>query len=427
MSDDDYVVGVSRGDASNAAGEADLASLAGTTAIGSAGAIYEVFGTNPFTLAGKTLAFAPQRSMRALAAASRMRDHPRMRTHALVFLILAACGSSNDNGASDAAAGDALASDGGAADGASADAGGDSSASDASSDANDASSSKRGFPNGSPWVSFYGDATGVDLAKVASTFRIINVDADPTAGNFTDAQIQTMRAGGTNRVISYMNVGACENYRSYWSTKPQGFESCTSSGALTTSYGGYPNEKWANLSNVAYRKLIVEYVAPRLAARGVDGFFLDNLEVVEHGASATEGPCDATCAQGGLDLVWELRQKFPDLLIVMQNATSDVTRMGTTHGVPFPSLLDGVSHEEVYTQGAGPGSRTEMLAWKAMNLVVNGRPFWLAAEDYVGSCSAGAKAAQQSIAAKAAMDGLNSYVTDASAMQTKPCFWSDFP
>ncbi len=350
----------------------------------------------------------------------------------VVVLVAAAAGCSGGDSATasaDGGAGDAATTsdasngdDAGSTDGATV---GDGQTSDGSN--GDASSSARGFPNGAPWVSFYGDATGVDLAKVASTFRIINIDVDPTAANFTDAQIQTLRDGGKNRVISYFNVGACESYRAYWSAKPAGHESCVSSGALTTSYGGYPNEKWANLSNVAYRDLMVNYVAPRLAARGVDGFFLDNLEVVEHGANATEGPCDAACSQGGLDLVWELRQKFPEMLIVMQNATSDVTRLGMSHGVRLPSLLDGVSHEEVYTAGAGPGSRTEMLAWKAMNLTVNGRPFWLAAEDYVGSCAAGSKPAEIAIATKATTDGLSSYVTDASAMQTKPCFWSDFP
>ena len=116
----------------------------------------------------------------------------------------------------------------------------------------------------------------------------------------------------------------------------------------------------------------MSYVAPRLADMGVDGFFLDNLEVVEHSAGDTNGPCDAACSQGGLDLVYELRQAFPDKLIVMQNATSDVTRKGKTHGVSFPSLLDGVSHEEVYSDGGDSGSRSEMLAWKSLGLKVNG-------------------------------------------------------
>jgi cysteinyl-tRNA synthetase len=284
----------------------------------------------------------------------------------------------------------------------------------------------RGFDVAWPWASFYGSAQMLDLAKTAATFRVLNIDVDPDTGNFTDAEITTLKAGGKNRVISYLDVGSCEDYRSYWSKAPAGHASCVGSGALTTNYGGYPHEKWVNLGNAAYRDLIVNYVAPRLVARGVDGFFLDNMEVVEHGANAKEGPCDAACSQGGLDLVWELRKRFPDKLIVMQNGTSDITRLGTTHGVAYPTLLDGISHEEVYSNGGDPQSRAEMLAWVAMGLQVNGYPFWIAGEDYVGACDAASKPAADAIYAQAKTDGLNEYVTDASAAQQSPWFWSDF-
>jgi len=352
---------------------------------------------------------------------------------ALAPLALAACSSSGTSGSTTTSS--ATSSGQSGAGGAGGAGTGGESAATASSGSSGASSStgqgggtasNRGFPVGSPWVSFYGSATGVDLARTAATFRVINIDVDPDAANVTDAEIQALRAGGQNRVISYLNVGSCENYRSYWDTDPPGHKSCKSSGAMTAPYDGYPDEKWADLSNKAYQDLIVNHVAARLAARGIDGFFLDNLEVVEHGASETNGPCGPACSQGGLDLIWELRQKFPELLIVMQNATSDVTRLGKTHGVDYPSILDGVSHEEVYTKGTDPTILTEMLTWKKMGLMVNGRPFWLAAEDYVGTCGKPSKSEADGIYAKAKADGLNEYVTDASASQQGPCFWSDF-
>jgi cysteinyl-tRNA synthetase, unknown class len=288
----------------------------------------------------------------------------------------------------------------------------------AAPDAPNTSSSKRGFPVAGPWVSFYGTLTDAQATKIAKAFRIVNLDADPDQENVTDAQIATLKAGGQNRVISYINMGACETYRTY-------FAECEKTGGLTTVYSPeYPDERWANLSNAAYRKLMVEKIAQRLWDRKVDGFFLDNMEVVEHGATAKSGPCDAACVQGGLDLIWELRQRFPDALIVMQNATSATTREGKTHGVSLPSLLDGVSHEEVYS-GSSAGAREEMLQWKKLGLVVNGRPFWLAAEDYVGSCSSASKADATAIQTKAKADGLSSYVTDASAAQIAPCFWDE--
>jgi cysteinyl-tRNA synthetase len=281
----------------------------------------------------------------------------------------------------------------------------------------------RGFPHLAPWLSFYGTATQMgSLDMVAATFRIINLDADPTTSNFTAAQIVQLRAGGQNRVISYLNVGSCEKSRSYWSTVPAGFVSCgANTAAQIGPYAGYPDEVWMNLGNADYQKLIVEYVAPRLVAQGVDGFFLDNLELVEHGTSTSNGPCDAGCAQGGLDLVGKLRAAFPAQLIVMQNATSDVTRMGQTGGVAFPSLLDGISHEELTFPMADATARSELDAWRAMALLPGGRPFFVGTEDYVGSCSNTTDAKKAYDISRAA--GFSPYATDASAGQAVVCYW----
>jgi len=277
-----------------------------------------------------------------------------------------------------------------------------------------------------PWVSFYGPAASANLTKVASSFRFINIDADPGTGNYTPAQIATLKAQGKNRVVSYLNLGSCESFRTYYAQAPAGLSSCVSSGALTTNYDGYPDEKWANLSNAAYRKLMVDHVAARLMAQGVDGFYLDNMEVVEHGANNSNGPCDAKCAQGGLDLVWELRAKYPSAIIIMQNATSDVTRQGQTHGVAFRSLLDGISHEEVYGPGGDASVRSELLAWKGSALGSIQKPFWISTEDYVGACNASKKSAAMTIMQKASNDGIKGYVTDESGSQEAPCHWDDF-
>ncbi len=290
--------------------------------------------------------------------------------------------------------------------------------------ADTAPSTKRGFPVGAPWVSFYGTAAQMgDLTKAASTFRIFNIDADPGdgGGNFTTAQITTLKNGGKNKVISYLNLGSCENTRTYWSKVPTGFVSCSANTAAHAgAYSGYPDEQWMNVGNADYQKLIIEHVAARLVAQGVDGFFFDNLEIVEHSATETNGKCDAACSQGGLDLVRKLREKFPDMLFVMQNATGNITRKGTTGGLAFPSLLDGISHEEVY-QPYDSGVEAELLAWQAMKLMPGGQPFWIGTEDYVGACTA--STAAKSIYDKSRAKGFSPYATDASGSQLVVCYW----
>jgi cysteinyl-tRNA synthetase len=282
-----------------------------------------------------------------------------------------------------------------------------------------------GFPATSPWTSFYGNAGEMgDLAKVAQTFRVINIDVDPDAGNFTDEQIALLKASGKNRVISYMNVGSCEEFRSYWQDAP-GFVSCGSNKAAQLGpYDGYPDEVWMDPSNEDYQKLIVEHVAPRLVARGIDGFYLDNLELLGHDPDEENGPCNAQCRQGGLDLIRKLREKFPDMLIVMQNGTSDVTRLGTTAGVEFRRLLDGIAHEEVYAPEYDKLAEAELLAWKSMNLKSrDGKPFALLVEDYVGDCN-NSKDATVAIA-RSLDNGFSPYVSDESGEQRVVCFWGE--
>jgi cysteinyl-tRNA synthetase len=281
----------------------------------------------------------------------------------------------------------------------------------------------RGFPVAGPWLSFYGSSAQLgDLTRAAATFRIINIDADPGVGNFAPAEIAQLRAGGQNRVISYLNLGSCEMFRSYWSTAPAGLKSCgANTAAQLGPYNGYPDEVWMNLGDADYQNLILQHVAPRLAATGVDGFFLDNLELVEHGTATTDGPCDPACSQGGLDLVRKLREQFPALLIVMQNATSDRTRTGVTGGVAYPSLLDGISHEEVYFPAADPTALAELHAWQALALRPGGRAFWIATEDYVGSCTNTTDAHTAYDRSRDA--GFSPYATDQSGGQMVVCYW----
>lgn len=296
----------------------------------------------------------------------------------------------------------------------------------ATTDAALASTASRGFPALGPWVSFYGAADDLgDLGALARRFRVINIDADPADGdpNFTPAQIAFLKQGGANKVISYLDLGSCERFRTYWSKVPSGFVGCAANvKAHLGAYDGYPDEVWMNLGDPDYQKLILEYVAPRLVATGVDGFFLDNLELLEHGTDTRNGPCDRRCVQGGLDLVETLRRWFPGMLLVMQNATSDVTRLGkTTRGVLFRTLLDGISHESVFAPGYDGDAHAELSAWRSLNLRPGNRAFFIGTEDYVGSCQAAAVAKAAYTRSRSA--GFSPYATDASDGQRVVCYW----
>jgi cysteinyl-tRNA synthetase len=282
---------------------------------------------------------------------------------------------------------------------------------------------QRGVPENAPWLAFYGNARQMgDLRRAAAAFRLINIDADPGVANFSRADIAVLRAGGRNTVVSYLNVGACEQFRSYWRAAPPGLIPCGENRAAQVGpYRRYPKELWMDPANADYRRLLIEHVAPRLASTGVDGFFLDNLEIVEHGAHDKEAPCDTSCVQGAFTLVAELRHRFPDLVLIMQNATSRVTRAAEVGGVAFASLLDGVSREEVYAPRYDRDAEGDLLAWKALGLAPNGRPFSITTEDYVGGCREMARA--RKVFAKSRGRGFSPYATISSADQDSICYW----
>ncbi len=282
---------------------------------------------------------------------------------------------------------------------------------------------QRGIRENAPWLSFYGNARQMgDLRRVAAAFRLINIDADPGSGNFSRAEIAILRAGGRNTVVSYLNVGACEQDRSYWHAAPPGLVPCgANSAAQRGVYRRFEKELWMSPGDPDYRRLLLEHVAPRLAATGVDGFFLDNLEIAEHGAHDKEAPCDTKCREGALMVVAELRHRFPDLILIMQNATSRVTRAAQVGGVSYPSLLDGVSREETYAPRYDRDAEADLLAWKALGLAPNGRPFSITTEDYVGGCGELARA--RKVFNKSRGRGFSPYVTISSADQDTVCYW----
>lgn len=245
-------------------------------------------------------------------------------------------------------------------------------------------STARLLPAKPVWTAYYGQASNVDLVKMASTFKVIVIDADPGLGPaFTNAQIATLKASGV-RVLSYLDLGSCETWRTYWTTVPAGFVSCGANTAAQLSrYGS--DEYWMNPGNADFQNLLVNYVAPRLAAAGVDGFMLDNFEIVGHTATQSQGPCDAACSQGGLDLVGRLRANYPNLSIVLNNAPTVATN-GTTGGVAFPTLVDGVFAEQVFSP-TNTGLVQQLQSWSTLAQNLGRSSFFVGTLDYAPTCT----------------------------------------
>jgi cysteinyl-tRNA synthetase len=282
--------------------------------------------------------------------------------------------------------------------------------------------SGRGFPVLNPWMVYYGSSKDVDLDQLAIKFRIMIIDADPHLGAFSATQIEQLKRNKQNRVLSYLNIGACENFRSYWKddiAKPgskKKFKSCRNTKAELGQYPDFPEEVRMNPANKDYQELILDYVSVQLQQQQVDGFFFDNMDIIED-----EKLCNANCRNGGLGLVQKLRAKYPSLLFVMNGASGKFTLTGHVGNVAFPTLIDGIVRESVYKPTYDSSGEAELLAWEALRLMPGQQQFFIGTLDFVGDCGNENQAKEAYASSRA--KGFSPYASDSTAGLKVICDW----
>jgi len=91
------------------------------------------------------------------------------------------------------------------------------------------------------------------------------------------SQIRTKANGGKRLLISYINVGAAENWRYYWKSKWNTIHPCW----MKRKYEGYPDERWVKFWDNDWQEIIYgnddSYIR-KIIDSGFDGAYLDNVE-----------------------------------------------------------------------------------------------------------------------------------------------------
>ena len=101
--------------------------------------------------------------------------------------------------------------------------------------------------------------------KQFDSFETIVIDAQ----YFDVDEISKFKSEG-HKVYSYINVGALENYRDYYSM----YESL-----MLGYYEHWTEEIWIDVSNEKWQEFILKNLALQLKKKGIDGFFVDNCDV----------------------------------------------------------------------------------------------------------------------------------------------------
>ncbi len=111
----------------------------------------------------------------------------------------------------------------------------------------------------------YLGATEEDIDKFGKYEEIV-IDAQ----YFSKESIQKLKDSGATHVISYLNIGSIESFRPYYEQYKH----------LTLGeYEHWEEERWVDVSKKEWQDFIVNDLVDQLLEKGVNGFFIDNVDV----------------------------------------------------------------------------------------------------------------------------------------------------
>nr|MCR5350649.1 endo alpha-1,4 polygalactosaminidase [Acholeplasmatales bacterium] len=96
-------------------------------------------------------------------------------------------------------------------------------------------------------------------------FKTIVIDAQ----YYTNDEINELKQND-NMVISYINVGAIENFRDYYNDYYD---------ITLSNYENWEEERWVDVSQDKWKDFIINDLSTSILNKGVDGLFIDNLDV----------------------------------------------------------------------------------------------------------------------------------------------------
>jgi cysteinyl-tRNA synthetase len=208
------------------------------------------------------------------------------------------------------------------------------------------------------WVSYYSAGQIPQLMQ----FDVVDIDVEDGAANYEPQDIAELKSQG-KLVVSYLNIGSAEPFRSYWSLV-QAY--------ILKKYPGW-DEFYMDVSKPGYREVMLKTVVPQILAKGVDGLFLDNVD-----AGSDIGRPDV--AAGVVELVRQIHARYPQALLIAQSSNLRVLTERGSDGRRFYQYVHGLAREEVSATYQGgyhkvPATQSDAMlrtlaAWRSKGLAV---------------------------------------------------------
>jgi uncharacterized protein (TIGR01370 family) len=208
------------------------------------------------------------------------------------------------------------------------------------------------------WVSYYSAGQVPQLLH----FDVVDIDVEDGAANYEPQDVAALRSQG-KLVLSYINIGSAEPFRSYWSeVQPY----------VLKTYPGW-DEFYMDASKPGYRDVLLGTVVPHILGKGVDGLFLDNVD-----AGSDIGRPDVTA--GIVELVRQIHERHPSTLLIAQSSNLRVLTERGSDGRQFYQYVQGLAREEVSATyqggyqkipvGQSDAKLQTLAAWRRKGLTV---------------------------------------------------------
>ena len=159
-----------------------------------------------------------------------------------------------------------------------------------------------------------------------SQYEIIVIDAQ----YFSRKEIAELKSEG-HTVFSYINVGSLEEFRPYYDDYSE---------YTLSVYENWEDEMWVDVSAPEWQDLIIDDLAADLKDKGVDGLFVDNVDVYYH--YQTEEVYEALSY---------ILKSFKDMgFYVSINGGDTFVTECIDRGEPVKSMFDAVNQETVFSK-----------------------------------------------------------------------------
>lgn len=174
----------------------------------------------------------------------------------------------------------------------------------------------------------YGVFIGMEkesLLNLKKSYKTFVLDAT----YLEESDIQQIRKK-SKETFAYLNIGALEKSNSFYAT----FKDLT-----FKPYDNWPDESWIDVTNANWQEFLVHHLAKNLKDKGIDGLFLDNVDVYDHDQRPE-------VYQSLLQLLKDFKEK--NLKIIVNGGSTFVSQLVNEDSKLAQRLIYAVNQESVF-------------------------------------------------------------------------------